>query len=272
MSNSVLPTYFLSHGGGPWPFMKDQYGDRYDKLEASLQDIPRQIAVRPKAVLVITAHWEGEQPLISASPQPPMIYDYGGFPAHTYQIAYRAPGSPDVAERVKALLDGAGHPARLDHERGFDHGTFTLMYPIYPDASVPLVQLSLKHGYDPLTHIEIGRALAPLRSEGVLIIGSGLSYHNLRQFGPNGANASRQFDAWLQHTMKLAPAERSDQLLKWDQAPAARQAHPREDHLLPLMVAVGAAENEAASCVYHEDDFLGALAVSSFRFGQAAAR
>ena len=271
MSHALLPTYFLSHGGGPWPFMKEQNGTRFDKLEASLQDIPRQVGVRPKAVLVVTAHWEGAQPLISASPRPPMIYDYGGFPAHTYQIEYRAPGAPALAERVKALLDGAGQPALLDHERGFDHGTFSMMYPIYPDASMPLVQLSLKHGYDPLTHLEIGRALAPLRSEGVLILGSGLSYHNLRLFGPAGSSASRAFDAWLRNTMQLAPAQRSAQLLEWERAPAARQAHPREDHLLPLMVAAGAAEHEAASCVYHEDDFMGALAVSSFRFGAAAA-
>ncbi len=271
MLNALLPSYFLSHGGGPWPFMRDQNSGRYDKLEASLHDIARQIGVRPTAVLVVTAHWEAPELLISASPRPPMIYDYSGFPAHTYQIRYDAPGSPEVAARVKALLDGAGHPNRLDHERGFDHGTFSLMFPMYPDASMPVVQLSLKHGYDPLTHLEVGRALAPLRGEGVLIIGSGLSYHNLRQFGPAGTTASRRFDAWLRQTMRLPPAQRTAQLLDWEKAPAARQAHPQEDHLLPLMVALGAAEHEAASCVYHEDDFFGALAVSSFRFGDAAA-
>ena len=267
MSSVVLPTYYLSHGGGPWPFMKEQLNGHYDRLEASLQDIPRQIGITPQAVLVVTAHWEGPQFLVSASAQPPMIYDYSGFPAHTYEIQYRAPGAPALAERVKALLDAAGQPASLDHQRGFDHGTFSALYPIYPQANVPIVQLSLKQGYDPLTHVQAGRALAPLRSEGVLIVGSGLSYHNLRQFGPGGANASQQFDAWLRQTMALAPAERLAGLLAWEQAPAARQAHPHEDHLLPLMAALGAAEQETASTVYHEDDFFGALAVSSFRFG-----
>lgn len=267
MQDHVFPTYFLSHGGGPWPFMKDQFGGRYDVLEASLKDIPRQVGVRPKAVLVVTAHWEGPQFLVSAGARPGMIYDYSGFPPHTYQIQYPAPGAPELAEQVQSLLAAAGHPARLDHERGFDHGTFSALAPIYPAADMPLVQLSLKHGYDPLTHIEVGRALAVLRSQGVLILGSGLSYHNLRQFGAAGAAASHQFDAWLRHAMAQPPAQRLELLLHWDRAPGARQAHPQEDHLLPLMVTLGAAEQEAAQVVYHEDDFFGALAVTSFRFG-----
>ncbi|HEV7814196.1 MAG TPA: class III extradiol ring-cleavage dioxygenase [Janthinobacterium sp.] len=269
MSDTLLPTYFLSHGGGPWPWMMDQYNGAYDKLAASLRDIPRQLGARPAAVLVVTAHWEGRELLLSASPKPPMVYDYGGFPPHTYRIQYPAPGSPALAQRAKALLDGAGHPAALDHERGFDHGTFSALYPVYPDADVPIVQLSLQHGLNPLTHLQIGRALAPLRREGILIVGSGLSYHNLRQFGAAGAAASRQFDAWLRHALTLAPQPRTAQVLAWEQAPAARQAHPREEHLLPLMVALGAAEDEAATTVYHEEDFFGALAVSSFRFGAA---
>lgn len=267
MPDIALPTYYLSHGGGPWPFMKEQFGGQYDRLEASLQDIPRQLGVTPKAVLVVSAHWEGAQFEVSAAAQPPMLYDYYGFPAHTYQVQYRAPGAPALAARVKALLDGAGHPARLDPERGFDHGTFCALYPIYPRADVPVVQLSIRRDYDPLAHVEAGRALAALRREGVLIVGSGLSYHNLRLFGPAGGAASHQFDAWLRESMALAPAERLARLLAWQQAPAARQAHPREDHLLPLMTVLGAAEDEAASTVYHEDDFFGALAVSSFRFG-----
>ena len=273
MSNSkALPTYFLSHGGGPWPFMMDQVGRQYAKLDASLRDIPRQIGVTPKALLVITAHWEGRDFLLSSSPTPPMIYDYGGFPPHTYQVQYRAPGSPELAAQVKQLLDAGGHPATLDPQRGFDHGTFSALVPIYPDADVPVVQLSLKQGLDPLTHLEVGRLLAPLRKEGVLIIGSGLSYHNLRAFNANGAAASHAFDGWLQRTMSLPPQERVAELLKWEQAPAARMAHPREEHLLPLMVALGAAEDEAAAMPYHEDDFMGALAVSSFRFGEPAAQ
>ena len=267
MADTALPTYFLSHGGGPWPWMLAQYKGQYDALKASLEDIPRQLGVQPKAVLVVTAHWEGREPLISSSARPPMIYDYGGFPDYTYQIQYGAPGSPQVAARVQQLLNGAGIAAQLDAQRGFDHGTFSAMQPIYPAADVPIVQLSLKQGLDPAEHLAIGRALAPLRHEGVLIIGSGLSYHNLRQFGSAGAAASQQFDAWLRATMALPPAARTAAVLEWERAPAARAAHPREEHLLPLMVALGAAENDAAATVYHEDAFMGSLAVSSFRFG-----
>lgn len=268
----ALPTYFVSHGGGPWPFMKDQYGATYDLLEASLADMRRQLGKPPKAVLVVSGHWEEREPTLSASPLPPMIYDYSGFPAHTYQIRYPAPGSPELAAQAAQLLEAAGFHPVLDPVRGFDHGTYSMLYPVYPDADVPVVQLSLRHGFDPLTHIKMGRALAPLRSEGVLIIGSGLSYHNLRQFGPGGTQASHLFDAWLQFTLlTLTPAERTAALLNWDQAPYARMAHPREEHLLPLMVALGAAEQEDAACVYHEDAFFGSLAVSSFRFGEAPA-
>jgi aromatic ring-opening dioxygenase catalytic subunit (LigB family) len=266
--SSRLPTYFVSHGGGPWPFMKDQYGSTYDVLEQSLADMPRQIGGKPKAVLVISGHWEEREPTLSASAQPPMIYDYGGFPAHTYQIQYPAPGSPALAERAAGLLREAGFAAALDPQRGFDHGTFSMLYPVFPDADVPVVQLSMQFGFDPLRHVEMGRALAPLRDEGVLIIGSGLSFHNLRQFGPGGRLASHAFDDWLQFTLlTLPPSERTAALLNWGSAPYARMAHPREDHLLPLMVALGAAENEEAACVYHEDEFFGNLAVSSFRFG-----
>ena len=262
-----LPTYFLSHGGGPWPFMMDQVGHLYGKLDAALRDIPRQIGVTPKAVLVITAHWEGREFMLSSSAKPPMIYDYGGFPPHTYEVQYPAPGSPELAAQVQQLLQAGGHTALLDAQRGFDHGTFSAMYPVYPKADVPIVQLSLKYGLEPQTHLEVGRLLAPLREQGVLIIGSGLSFHNLRAFNAAGASASHAFDGWLQQTMALPPQERSAQLMQWEQAPAARLAHPREEHLLPLMVVLGAAENEAAEMPYHEDAFMGGLAVSSFRFG-----
>ena len=269
---SRLPTYFVSHGGGPWPWMKDQYGAAYAALEASLVDIRRQIGVRPQAVLVVTSHWETDEFTISSGTAPGMIYDYGGFPPHTYQIRYPAPGQPQLAQRVAQLLNDAGQPAHLDPDRGFDHGTFSMLAPIYPEADLPVVQLSIRHGYDPAVHLAAGRALAPLRDEGVLILGSGLSFHNLRQFGPGGALASHAFDAWLQHVLlELKPADREQAMLHWSEAPYARMAHPREDHLVPLWVAMGAAEQEPTACVYHEDSFFGALTVSSFRFGDAAA-
>ena len=269
MAHQTLPTYFISHGGGPWPWMKDQMNGAYDTLEASLNAMSKQLGTTPKAVLVISGHWEERHFTIMSGANPPMIYDYSGFPAHTYRINYAAPGSPQIAERVRELIEGAGFPAQLDSKRGFDHGTFAPLAVIYPAADVPVLQLSLKHGYDPEEHLAIGRALAPLRDEGVLILGSGLSYHNLRAFGAIAREPSAAFDQWLQETLLSAsPAERIGRLLKWEAAPAARAAHPQEDHLLPLMVVVGAAGNDEATLVYHEDSFFGGISVSSFMFGQ----
>ncbi len=265
-----LPTYFISHGGGPWPYMLDELGGVYDPLAAALRQMPQQIGATPTVVLVISGHWEEPDFTVMATPQPQMIYDYSGFPEHTYRVEYNAPGSPATASRVRELLEGAGIAVKTDARRGFDHGTYSPLVVIYPQADVPVLQLSLKAGYDPAQHLAVGRALAPLRDAGVLILGSGLSYHNLRQFGPGAKAASGAFDRWLDQTLvHSSPVERTAQLQAWQTAPAARQAHPREDHLLPLMVAVGAAEGDRATRVYHEDDFRGGVAVSSFMFGGA---
>jgi aromatic ring-opening dioxygenase catalytic subunit (LigB family) len=266
-SRARLPTYFVSHGGGPWPYMKEEQGSLYDELAASLQDMPRQLGRNPRAVLVISGHWEEAQFTVMANARPPMLYDYYGFPERTYRVKYCAAGSPELAERVRALLTAAGHGVRLDAERGFDHGTFVPLFVMYPEANIPVVQLSIKRGFDPAEHFAVGRALAPLRDEGVLILGSGLSYHNLRNFGPGASAPSKAFDAWLQRALAGDVVERTRQLLQWSAAPAARLAHPQEDHLIPLMVAVGAAESEVATMVYHQDNFYGGIAVSSFRFG-----
>ena len=265
---SRLPTYFISHGGGPWPWLKAQMPGVYDALEASLADMPRQIATTPKAILMISGHWEERDFTVMTNPKPPMVYDYYGFPDFTYSIQYPAPGSPEVAQRVLDLLQAAGITAHANVERGFDHGTFAPMRAIYPNAEVPVLQLSLRSNYNVDAHIAAGRALAPLRDENVLIIGSGLSYHNLRMLGASGQRPSHEFDRWLNHAVCTATGEaRNDQLRHWSQAPSARVAHPHEDHLVPLMVAVGAAESELAELVYHEDNFFGAIAVSSYRFG-----
>jgi len=263
-----LPVYFISHGGGPWSFMDAASQAPYARLAATLADMPRQIGRLPRAVLMISAHWEERDFTLTSGERPPMIYDYGGFPDYTYRIRYDAPGDPSLAEHTRQILERAGLPARLDPERGFDHGAFTPLHVIYPEANVPVVQLSLKRGLDPETHLAMGRALAPLRDEDVLVVGSGLSYHNLRQFfGPQGWGPSREFDAWLNGVLLGgSPADRSRSLAAWEAAPSARAAHPREEHLLPLMVAVGAAGDDAAELAYHERDFLGGLTVSSYRF------
>lgn len=272
MSASRLPTYFISHGGGPWPYMTGEFRSNFDVLEKSLVDMRGELGAKPKAILVVTGHWETRGLAISSGVQPGMVYDYYGFPEYLYHIAYKAPGSPELAARVKQLLSAGGMEATLDPTRGFDHGTFSILKPLYPDEDVPVVQLSIDTGFDPAFHLAIGRALAPLREEGVLIVGSGLTYHNLPAMrGTGGYEPSRRFDAWLQETLVEANNdERSARLVAWEKAPAARAAHPREDHLIPLMVVVGAAEREPGAVTYHQTDFFGGLTASSFRFGQVS--
>jgi aromatic ring-opening dioxygenase catalytic subunit (LigB family) len=269
MSAARLPTYFISHGGGPWPWMSGPFGAGYEKLAVSLQETPRQLGATPKAILMVSAHWEEADFTVMTSPAPGMFYDYYGFPPETYTIRYPAPGSLPLAARVRELAAAAGIAVGEDAERGYDHGSFVPLAVMYPEADMPVAQLSLKAGLDPDTHLAMGRALAPLRDEGYLILCSGQSYHNLRDFrSPSSGPPSHAFDAWLcKAVLESAPGQRNELLRHWEEAPAARHCHPREEHLIPLMVAVGAAEQEDATCVYHEDDFRGQVAVSSFRFG-----
>lgn len=265
-----LPTYFVSHGGGPWPWMPEMRA-MLASLDTALADMPTQIGRTPKAVLMISAHWEERAFTLGSSPAPGMVYDYGGFPAHTYSVVYPAPGAPELALRVQELLQEAGLPVALDPQRGYDHGTFVPLAVMYPDAKVPVLQMSLRTGLDPAEHMALGRALAPLRDEDVLIVGSGLSYHNLRNFGSGGRAPSKAFDLWLQEAMAASPTVRAEALVNWESAPAARICHPREEHLLPLMVAVGAAYDDAAVCVYHDEAIFGGVTASSFRIGEVSA-
>lgn len=261
-----MPTYFISHGGGPWPWMAD-WRAMFSNLEASFVQMVKDLPERPKAILMISGHWEDDSFAVMTAAQPPMVYDYHGFPPHTFQIRYPAPGAPDVAARAAALMQAAGLPVRLDDRQGFDHGTFVPAHVMYPDADVPLFQISLRKGYSPAEHLALGRALAPLRDEGVLIVGSGLSYHNLRLFGPGARVPSEAFDAWLAETMAAAPTERTDRLIHWEAAPHARTCHAQEDHFAPIWVAVGAAEGETARMVYHDTGLFGGVTASSYRLG-----
>jgi aromatic ring-opening dioxygenase catalytic subunit (LigB family) len=262
-----MPAVFLPHGGGPWPFVevgigtKDELADLASYLR-SLRTVPK---TPPKAVLVVSAHWEESVPTVMNGARPPMLYDYYGFPPESYTLTWPAPGDPRLAARVQELLARAGFATNADPERGFDHGTFVPLKLAYPDADVPTVQLSLKSGLDPAEHLAMGRALAPLRDEGVFIVGSGMTYHNLRAFGPQAAPVSETFDAWLRETATLAPAERDRRLTAWAAAPAARLAHPREEHLLPLMVVAGAAGADRATRAY--DGTILGLRVSAYHFG-----
>jgi len=271
MAQMRMPAYFLSHGGGPWPWLKDLRPGMYDQLETSLLDVRRELGEAPKAVLMISGHWEANRFLVSSAAHPPMLYDYGGFPEHTYRIRYDAPGAPALAEQVRNMLEHGGLTTGLDPQRGFDHGTFSLMHTLYPEATMPLVQLALRSDLDPASHVRVGELLAPLRDEGVVIVGSGFSFHDTMAMRTGtGAASSATFDRWLGETLTGAsPDERRERVISWTTAPAARAAHPREDHLLPLMVAVGAAGDDIGIRVYHQPDFMGAITASSYRFGGA---
>ncbi len=263
---SKMPTYFISHGGGPWPWIPNMRRS-FAKLEQSLAAMPDDLPETPKAVLMISGHWEDTTFAVMSSPKPPMVYDYYGFPPETYEIQYPAPGAPDIAQRTHDLIRAAGLPATLNPTQGFDHGVFAPMAVMYPNADMPTYQVSLQHGYDPAAHIALGRALAPLRDEGVLIVGSGLSYHNLRMMGPEARVPSTEFDTWLNKALMLPAEDRTQALLDWEQAPSARVAHKEEDHLVPLFVALGAAEQDQATVTYHEEGIFGGVTATSFRFG-----
>ncbi len=263
------PAIFVSHGGGPcfWITMPPPFTPTsFDGLADYLASIPGSLPERPRAILVISGHWETRVPTVSTSPRPPMYFDYYGFPEHTYRLNYPAPGSPVLAGRVRELLAAAGVASAEDPARGFDHGVFVPFLKIYPEAEIPVVALSLQQDFDPAEHIAIGVALAPLRDEGVLIVGSGMSYHNLRSFGDGDGATSEGFDAWLSATATHPePEVRNRRLGEWDSAPYARAAHPREDHLLPLMVVAGAAGNDIGRHAFSER--IGGKHVSGFEFG-----
>ena len=264
-----MPVFFVSHGGGPWPYIAGMR-EQYAVTERELKALPARLPTKPKAILVITGHWEAAEFTVSTAAQPPMEYDYSGFPAHTYQIQYSAPGSPQLAARVAELLAGAGVAAKEDARRGFDHGTFVPVGLMYPDADVPVVMLSLKSSYDPEEHIRIGQALAPLRDEGVLIIGSGLTYHNMRGFGRDeSTQVAEAFERYLSDAIQQSDSKlRDGMLVQWEDAPGARLAHPREDHLLPLMVVAGAAGDDPGKPAFMERVMK--VPMASYAFGSAS--
>ena len=241
--------------------------DTWHKMAAWLGQLGQSIHPAPKAIVIISGHWEEPEFTVTSSAHPPLIYDYSGFPPETYQLKYAAPGSLELAQRIVSLLGQAGIPARSDPERGFDHGVFIPFKVIYPKADIPIVQLSLKRNLDPAVHLEAGLALAPLRDDGILIAGSGMSYHNMRGLMSGRVlPESDQFDAWLTETVCASdPKVRNEKLKQWQSAPAARDAHPREEHLLPLMVAAGAAGNDVGSRIF-TDRVMGAT-VSAYQFG-----
>jgi 4,5-DOPA dioxygenase extradiol len=253
---------YFSHGGGPLPILGD--ADHQAMVEFMTR-LPAQLA-QPDAIVVISAHWEEHAATLLGASNPPMFHDYYGFPREAYSITYPAPGHPALAERIAVLLEKNDIPARMDTRRGFDHGLFIPLKLMYPRADIPSIQLSLLRGLDPAAHIALGKALRALLSENILVIGSGFSFHNLSAFfgqtAGTGDAANDAFQDWLIETCTgpLSPSEREQRLIEWEQAPAARYCHPREEHLLPLHVCLGMMGRPAA--LAFDDQILGKRAVA----------
>lgn len=256
-----LPTLFLSHGSPLHAVEAGGAGPAWEALAASLP--------RPRAILIASAHWETQWPMLTGSERLGTIHDFGGFPAELYRLRYDAAGSPALAAQAAALLKAADITVAVNGCRGIDHGAWVPLRWMYPVVDVPVVQLSVQTELGAAHHLRVGEALAPLREEGVLVIGSGHVTHNLRDWSvhrgdPAPADYVVQFAAWLDE--KLARGER-DELLAWrERAPSAERAHPTEEHFLPLFVALGAAgPGAAATRVYSAID-AGVLSMDAYRF------
>ena len=264
-----LPSLYIPHGGGPCFFLNPDGScpPMWTRMRDYLAGLIAALPERPRAILLVSGHWEERAFTVHTGKHPGLLFDYYGFPAHTYQLRWDAPGAPDIAERVRDLLDRAGFATGVENDRGWDHGVFVPMKVAGPAADIPLVQLSLRADLDPAAHIKAGEALAPLRDEGVLIVGSGMSFHNLRAYGAPGVlERSAVFDEALAEVATDAdPVRRRARLADWQSLPEARFSHPREEHLLPLMVAAGAGADEPAIHDFR-DAVLGSI-VSAFRFG-----
>lgn len=267
MTINRQPALFLPHGGGPCFFMEWTWGpaDTWNTTQRFLEGLAATLATPPKAILVVSGHWEEAAFTASAAVQPELIFDYYGFPEETYKLAWPAPGEPELAKHVADLLDKAGLPCGLSARRGYDHGVFVPLKIAFPEARIPVVSLSLAASLDPALHLAAGRALAPLRDEGVLIVASGMSFHNLRAYlRPETVERARAFDAWLTQAVESPAAERDLRLAGWRKAPFAEFAHPREEHLIPLMVAAGAGGIAPGRRIF-TDEPMGA-AISAYRF------
>ena len=264
-----MPTLFIPHGAGPCFFMDWNPADAWDKTAAYLRSIPASLPVKPQAILLISGHWLAPQPTVGATERPGLLFDYHGFPPHTYELSYPAPAAPAVGARVQQLLQQAGLPVAHDAARGWDHGVFIPLKVAFPDADVPVLQLSLLQSLNAADHIRLGQSLAPLRDEGVLIIGSGMSYHNMRGYGdPRATAVGAAFDHWLGETVALPAPERNARLADWARAsgPAGRLSHPQraEEHLLPLHVVAGAAGESVGRKVFSDEVLR--TTISAFRF------
>lgn len=256
MADALPRVLAVPHGGGPMPILGDP---AHDPLITFLRTVASTIG-RPKAIVVVSAHWETTQPSITAAQAPGLIYDYGGFPPEAYELAYPAPGAPELAAEIGELLQAGGFDPMLRTDRGFDHGVFVPLLLMYPDAQIPVVQLSMLAGLDPIAHLQMGQSIASITDRDVLVLGSGFTFHNMGafSFGPSEPTPdpeNESFEAWLRDTVSdrsVTPEQRRGRLEEWATAPGARWSHPREEHLLPLHVCAGAAGLAHADVVFDD--------------------
>ncbi|HZL58264.1 MAG TPA: 4,5-DOPA dioxygenase extradiol [Stellaceae bacterium] len=263
---ATLPTLFISHGSPMVALDSGEAGCAWAKLGRELP--------RPQSILSVSAHWNTRDPVVSAAPTNDTIHDFHGFPEALYRVRYPAPGAPDLAARVADLLEAAKMPIGIDPERGLDHGAYVPLMNMFPDADIPVAQLSVQPQRDARWHMKIGRALAKLRDEGVLIVASGGAVHNLREMARDGGDTpdwARNFDDWLART--LAAGNEAD-FLDWDKkGPEAKRAQPTPEHFLPIFVAYGAAGDHPQATPLFKGFTLGSMSMAAYGFaaGSAAA-
>ncbi|KKO45366.1 extradiol ring-cleavage dioxygenase [Arsukibacterium ikkense] len=257
MNQALAPVWYLPHGGGPLPLLNDP---QHSPLIRFLSELSHSIEhnSKPAALLVISAHWETAEPTLSSAAQPSLFYDYSGFPPASYQLNYPVAGAPELASQIAAKLQQAGFAAALNPDRGLDHGVFVPLMLLRPQADIPLLQLSLLQGLDPKTHIALGEAISFLRAQNVLIIGSGMSFHNMQAFFRDDIVTDTQvadFNQYLIDSLQpeLSYQEQATLLTHWQQAPYARLMHPREEHLLPLHVCFGAAKGSPVKVLFNDN-------------------
>lgn len=260
----AVPSLFVSHGAPTFALEPGLAGRHLARVASRIG--------RPTAILVISAHWDTDTPSVSATPRPDTIHDFFGFPEPLYDLRYACPGAPPLAARARELLAEAGFAARTDATRGLDHGAWVPLMHLFPDADIPVAQLSVQSRLGPAHHWAVGRALAALRDEGVLMIGSGSITHNLREFrmAPEDADEApyvHEFRAWMADRIA---ARDHDALLHYrTTAPHAVRAHPTEEHLLPLFVALGAAATDDTNERIHSGVTYGVIGMDTYLFGTA---
>lgn len=261
---TALPTLFISHGAPTFALEPGRAGAQLAALGRALP--------APRAVVIVSPHWMTRGVEVASTPHPRTVHDFGGFARELYTLQYPAPGEPAVAQRAVQLLQAAGWSAALNAQQGLDHGAWVPLMHMFPDAQVPVVQVSLPAGLDGEGAMKLGQALAPLAEEGVLVVGSGSLTHNLYEFRAGAtepAAYAREFTAWIRQAVQAGDSERLAHAL--ERAPHAQRAHPTTEHFLPLLVALGAARTPLPATVLDGGILYGMLAMESYVFGREIA-